>query len=392
MRLLKEIIGHPVEIAAGLALVVLGVVLTAKGADPEHASASLLTLGGVATALGGVLMTWTVGKVVSKRDALNEMRSQLDLVSRNLGQASGQISRAVEECQADHMPAATGFALVSQSAMTIYAQVTAIQNILGDKFDAQDLLDTVTELEDLAKKLARTGADTTTNEVAEVTSRLQEMRTELARSTVARTRASELVECPSCLSPTKVLIGVNGGDTARSHCPRCERSFNTHRRPDGSVFARLIGSATVRGEASQTATKTESQTVSISSVCPECQTAIELTSHNPLDPSAICTHCGTNIRFDVAKGMAEVTGHFDIIDGVVSGRFGSGGSGGRPTVTCDQCGRTLRCIIKKSDALYAIDSDCRRLYRIYTDSWDAWRQVHEVKSMQPPIPFVARSN
>jgi hypothetical protein len=44
-------------------------------------------------------------------------------------------------------------ALMSQAATMIYAQVSAIQNILGGRFDTENLLFTVNELESLTRRL-----------------------------------------------------------------------------------------------------------------------------------------------------------------------------------------------------------------------------------------------
>ena len=369
MRLLRALASHPVEVIAGIILVVVGVMLTATSTGHSHSTKNIV-IGAVATAFGGVILSWTTGKSLSRTEALEDIRSQLDLVSRNLGQASGQISRAVEQAQIHELQPATGFALVAQAATMIYGQVSAIQTILGDRFDAEDLLFTVKELESLAVRLERrgTGADL---EVDAVRNRLQEMRTQLARSTVTQAKASESVSCPHCNRMTVVAIGLNGGDTSSARCSNCGGRFNAHRRADGSLIERPAPNGS-------------DNTVSLDGQCPKCRNEIKVRPSNmPLSGkvSAICMECAAKVEFDLNSRQLVYNGQMVKMPGVIVSRYGTSGAGARPVIRCEKCDRNVRCIVRKGTAYYAIDNECDRLYQVNNPEFATWRAEHDVEAI-----------
>lgn len=380
MRVIRAILSSPVEIICSLALIVVGVILTIQGSAPETKSTAYVLIGGIATALGGVLISWLAGKIVSRGQAMDDIRAQLDLVSRNLGQASGQISRAVEQAQTNDQHPATSFAVISQAAITIYAQVTAIQNILGDKFDSEDLLFTVKELESLAVQLEKKGSNDT--DVGAVKSRLQEMRTELTRSTVTRTKARENTICPSCNIATIVEIGLNGGDTATSNCMNCGNKFNLHRRADGSLFTRLPGGGSRVPANTTTSTR---EPIEVEGNCPACGDTLNFKSNSGIDEKnqirAVCSECGTKVIFDVSTRKAMQDGKMNKAKGEISDRFGSGGTGARPIVHCPTCQKNLRCVMRKSDKFYAIDGECNTLHEVNSNDFAAWRRENDATSL-----------
>ena len=343
---------NPMETIAGIALAVMGVLMGSYGGREEQTA--LVISGGVATALGGALLSWTVGKVVTKQQALNEIRSQLDLVSRNIGQASAQISQAVERSLMEGLHSDTAFALVQQAVNTIYTQVTAIQNILESPFPSQELLDTANELQDLATQLSSNGGVGATTKIA---SRLEQVRRNLEKN-ARPIRSSEVVGCPDCKKQTTVMIGQYPGSTASSTCEHCGKPLNAHRRVDGSVFARPVGQAS---------------TVRVETSCPDCSNEISfVTKAGGQETKTVCFNCGASL-IAADGGPPTVNGKFDIVDGVIAALTTNAPSG-RPVVACPECSEEVRCTIRRDPHDYGIHSSCMKVFRIEHKALHAWRQ------------------
>lgn len=299
---------------------------------------------------------------------------QLDLVSKNLGQAAGQISRVVDQCSDHSLEPDTGFAMVGQSAMLVGAQVSAIQGILGNPFDARDLLTTISEMENLAGQLDRKDRrDQEAGKVNKVKDRLQEMREEISGTVSMPLRVNETVECAVCRAAQSIQLGAYAGDTSGNVCRKCGSRFNAHRRSDGSVFTRpaSVGLAT---------TVVAPSPKRIVSECPECNGRISIVI--PADQSfgvrkAVCLTCAASIRVDVATRATTVDGQLNKADGVPVDRYGSGGTGARPIVRCATCGATMRAMIRAGDSHYAIDTVCGLLYEVSGEVWSRWRHDND---------------
>jgi transcription elongation factor Elf1 len=368
MDFLNEMKAKSVEVIAALVLIVVGVVVTTNGAGhgDEPSELPLLILGGVATTFGGVLLSWEAGKIVSRREAMEEIRAQLDLVSRNLGQAAGQIIRTVEQSQMHEMHISTGLALVSQSTNIVYAQVNAIQNILGDRFNANDLLETASELDALAKQLERKGGDTD-----RVREKLSRLTTELRDRAPASSARSEVeTSCPYCGTDNSVQLGVNGGDTATKTCDSCGARFNIHRRVDGSFFTREITSA-----AHQTSTTVAHYT------CPQCAHADSLVVPEGVEKPIVCPECGRKLKIRPDGSMVDKGENLEVSAASPTGRFGSGGFGAKPTVRCPRCQKELRCVLKSDDRFAALHDECGLLLRVTAEDFQAWREAHEPETI-----------
>ncbi len=181
-----------VEIVCGLVMVVVGVWITATSSaakPPEATSPGWVAAGGLLTALGGVLLSWVAAVAFSRREAVMQLNEEFHAVSRNLGQAATRVTRAVEQCQAQEIDSTTSLALISQATTMIYGQIDQIQRLIGARFDSDDLMLTLTELDKLAAKLDRQPSESSAdvrNEVARILAR--------ARKVVASPRTTSSVE------------------------------------------------------------------------------------------------------------------------------------------------------------------------------------------------------
>jgi hypothetical protein len=381
--LLSQLTKHIVEVVAGLFLAVVGAIMTVLGAKPGE-PVYLVYVGAIGTALGGILLSWTIGRTVSRRDAMEEVRTQLGLVSKNLGQVAGQISRVVDQCSDHSLDPETGFALVGQSATLVGAQVNAIQGMLGDPFDAGDLLTTLSEMENLAGQLDR--RDRRGPDVGHVKTRLQEMREEISGARSNTLRVTETVECPMCRFAQQAQLGAYPGDTSASTCRKCGSRFNSHRRSDGSVFTRIAGAA---GAATSVVTPSIEPKTHMSASCPKCEALVKISVVGRAAPTkgAVCLECGTSIIIDLTSGAITSNGQFEKLPGTPVARYGSGGTGARPIILCEQCNSQIRAIIRKDSTQYAIDNSCRRLYEVSNEEWDLWRSRNDPVESAPNMAF-----
>lgn len=367
-KLWPELWRHPVEILSGVVLAVLGVMMTVS-ATPD--TVYRLYSGGIATTLGGILLSWTVSKTVSKSTALDDIRSELGLVSKTLGQAAGQVSRVVDQCIDHSLPAETGFLLIGQQAMLVGAQVSAIQGILGENFDSISLLQTITEVDNLAEQLDRKDRRASESEVADVRTRLNEIRVELTGAGPLQNRLHEEVVCPYCQTRQDAAIGAYPGDTATANCSKCGHRFNTHRRSDGSVFARTISGYTGQSEGNP------NQRPRLTGNCPDCKGEISIFANTTGGPQmSVCLDCGASLIFAANRKTITTDGKFQQSSASIVGRYGSGGTGARPIVHCASCERDMRAIVRKSEAHFAIDYGCRILYKVTNSDFEEWRATN----------------
>lgn len=234
---LKALTASPVELLAGLVLIVLGVVAQVQGSG---SSVVLMVAGGIGVAVGGILLSWIASKELGERQTLEavdasrqEIDSKLDSLSRVLGQAAGQIGQAVQAVESGQSDSRTGFALVSQATRMIYGQVNEIAVIRGTSFDSAYLLETASQLDDLARRLTSPDVDER-NELAEVRKELAAVKANLSAGAAAqRSFSLEPVACPYCENVNRVRLGSLGGDTASASCAACSERFNVHRNAAG---------------------------------------------------------------------------------------------------------------------------------------------------------------
>lgn len=356
MKLLRSLWDSPVESLSALVLIAVGVYVSAIGSSaPEH-KAGLLAAGGLLTTFGGVMFAWVVSKAVATERARSEFRQQLGHLSRNLGQAAGQISRTIEQSQATDISSETALALISQANRMIYGQVSEISVIQGTGFDPAYLLDTAAKLDDVARQLE--SDDSQGEELESVRRQLQEVRTSLSSASPRRTYSRAPVKCPECQKQNDVELGDFPGDTASISCTFCGERFNAHRASDGSAFSRPVGPA-------PKAQSSKGERWSFS--CPACDQSAS-TWLGEGTKTMVCFGCYRPMIVDMGKRSVENgAGQFTHARAAVVGRQGS-----RPQVCCPECGNTINAFILVEDCFVGICYRDKQVMEVVRSDFETW--------------------
>jgi hypothetical protein len=379
MRFVRVLLSSPVETLCGLVLIGAGVYVSSIGSSaPVHRN-GLLTMGGLLTTFGGVLVSWVASKALAKDQAQAEFGQQLGNLSRNLGQAASQISRAVEQSQDHDVSAETGFALISQANRTIYGQVNEISVIQGAGFDPAYLLETASKLDSLALQLESSGKGG--EAVQQVRRQLEQVRTTLSRGPAVRTYSRVQVACPECSSTNGLELGDVPGDTAAGTCSACGSRYNAHRSADGRAFSRSAGPSELP--------RTTAPASRWAFDCPSC--GRRMTARTDQGPKRmLCTDCFAGSQVDPTAQDVQPDGQYSRTVVPVAGS-----SGTRPVVACPVCGKLRNAILTTDSSFFAVCADDRQALEVSRPAWAAWSAEQESNrrantSGQPP-PSVAHS-
>lgn len=363
MRFLKSLWNNPIETLSAFVLVAVGVYISSIGSSATTHKTGLLTAGGLLTTFGGVLFAWVVSKAFATEQARAEFQQQLGHLSRNLGQAAGQISRAVEQSQVEDISSETGLALISQANRMIYGQVSEISVIQGTGFDPAYLLETATTLDGLAKQLEsdRRADD---GELEEVRRQLKEVRTSLSSAARNRTYSRAVVDCPKCQTANGVELGDFPGDTASSMCGQCGVRFNAHRASGGVAFSRAAGPA-------ELGPKDPGHVERWSFRCPSCDRQMSARV-GAGTKTMVCFGCYKPLEVNLLDRSVVVG------DGVyrrdvapILGRQGS-----RPVVQCPECERRINAFLQVGNNLVGVCQRDLRVMEVPREEFEAWLVAH----------------
>lgn len=356
MKLFSSLRSSPIESLCAFVFVAVGIYVSSVGSSATQDKTGLLTAGGLLTTFGGILFAWVVSKAFASAEAREEFQQQLGHLSRNLGQAAGQISRAVEQSQSKDISSESGLALISQANRMIYGQVSEISVIQGTGFDSAYLLETATTLDGLARQLESGGSEA--DELKSVRRQLQEVRTSLAKAP-SRTFSGVTLACPHCLSINEVELGDFPGDTASVACAACGVKFNAHRSSDGSAFSRPAGPAA----------KTPSSAVRErwTFACPSCERQMS-TWTGEGEARLVCFDCDRPIIVDREEQTARLgEGTYSRGVGAIEGKQGS-----RPTVRCVKCGTKLNAFLQAGDSFLGVCHGDRQIMEVSRADFERW--------------------
>ena len=357
MKIFRVLSDHQVEVACGLVLVASGVfVASVAGSSQAHHSA-LQACGAVLTTFGGILISWVASRAYTREQARLEFGLQLANLSRNLGQAAGQINRAVEQAQLRELTPVTGFALISQANRMIYGQVNEIAVIQGERFDPAYLLETASKLDEVAVKLERQGPED--ESLSTVRRELEGIRSVLKTGpgSQARVLSPANVTCPFCNAANELEVGNIPGDTAAGTCAVCHERYNAHRSADGSVFTRrpgnLLASAPKRWEFQ----------------CPACDTTLS-TRDDGTKRAMFCSHCyaALTVDLDLKQVFVGEKKYAHTLAVVV------GDAGGRPELACPVCGVPRKAVVRTDTGFMAVCRDDLQLMEVTEADWEVWRE------------------
>jgi hypothetical protein len=352
--------GRVFETFIGIATTALGIIVTALGADAKTHRGAFLTIGALLTACGGVLISWIVSRAYARDEAKREFGSQLGYLSRNLGQAAGQIARAVEQAQARDIDAGTGFALVSLANRMVYGQVNEIAVIQGAGFDPAYLLETASKLDNLARELETQQTDDgKPDALASVRRELANVRTTLSRGPVGRTFSTAAALCPYCGATNQVELGDFPGDTATILCHVCAHKFNAHRGQAGDAFTRKMGPASP---------STAPSVARWAFPCPTCGAEVSAprTSKN-----LVCMKCLTALVVNAATESVTGAGTYTRSDAPIFDVMKA-----RPTYVCPACGRYCRGTLNTGTSYIAFCPSDKLVFEVSHDDFTVWRKRH----------------
>ncbi len=363
MKFLRLLWSNPIETLSAFVLVGVGVYISSIGSSATTHKTGLLTAGGLLTTFGGILFAWVVSKAFATEQVRGEFQQQLGHLSRNLGQAAGQISRAVEQSQAGDTSSETGLALISQANRMIYGQVSEISVIQGAGFDPAYLLETATTLDGLARQLeSDRRAD---GELEKVRRQLKEVRTSLSSATRNRTYSRAVVDCPKCEAPNGVELGDFPGDTASSTCEKCRTRFNAHRASGGAAFSRAAGPA-------ELGSRDLGHVERWSFACPACKRQMSAPAAGTDIKTMVCFGCYRPLRVNLAeRTVALGTGIYRHAPAAILGRQGS-----RPIVQCPECERKVNAFLQVGNNLVGICHRDLQVMEVPRVEFEAWLEAN----------------
>ena len=360
----------PVESGASLLIVALGLLISASEGAASDPRWEMITAGAALTAIGGVLASWIAGSHFSGSQALESFAVRVETISRSVGQFAGQIHVAVEEASWETISEHEALTLVSQAATNIYGQVSELQGLVGGRFSSDFLLDTVNELDALARKLGgdRSTATETDEELSEVIERLDTVRAGLSSPAGGKLWDESLV-CPYCAGENRIRLSATVGATRAVTCLQCDLRFNSHRVSDGSVLANAMPESQRRAR-SVAAAQNGPPTFELDTTCPRCDNPITTTTR----PSAgedtrriVCLACNADLEVSFKNSSIRDVGTFERRTDAI--QIGTTWKGARPRVACVSCGEARNAVLREDDEFYwAPCFDCRVLIGVARSS------------------------
>ena len=242
--------GRPVEIGAGIALLLTGVVLPVWLSDLT----AITLLGPALAAIGGVLISHSTDTVNKRERATDVLKHELETLSRNLGATAGQISNLIHEVNAGIHETERGIALISVCTNSLFSHVNDLNTLIGSASNYDELVSSYEDLNRIASSISslraadprakENGSRTQNRQLEAIQRDLRNVREKIqSASTVTAPGAaisyrSEQVTCPYCSNRTTISLGVQAGETSAPVCNTCKQRFNAHRRGDNSIIVR----------------------------------------------------------------------------------------------------------------------------------------------------------
>lgn len=351
-----------VEIVAGVAMIIIGVILQVNGSSGDSPNPTLTVTGGVLVAIGGVLLSWMASRILSDRQreesqenakneaenavqvAHTEIDEKLNNLSRVLGQAAGQIAQTVEKFDMGAISKKTGFELISQANRMIYGQVNEIAVIRKSQFDSAYLLDTATSLDKLGRELASRSDNGQQDSAG-----LEKLREEigdviqgLTSSDVREPRASGKVRttCPYCETQVHVLVGATPGDTAIETCPDCGEVFNVHRNSAGAGFTRKYGPKKTEVTLKPTYLRWKFS-------CSSCSASLFTPQNGKGERLMVCPTCFYALKVNPLTESINPIGQLEKVEALDAHRSGS-----RPKAPCPKCNDAINMPIRYHEGYF----------------------------------------
>ena len=346
---------HPVELAIGTILIVVGAYSTL---GPVERFAQ--QLGALFLTLGAVQLSWVATTVASEEDAKELLRPRLDSLCSRLGTVSAQMRETVTGLLQNRVEPLVGTALMAQTVNNLAGVVNDLQLLTGNRFDPNEVLATISEIDRCGRRLAEATATTspspessqaTNPKVAETLDELRSLVLQVKTNVKSleqpvRMPSSEEVACPSCGAKNRVPLGAESGDSAMSTCAGCGDRFHIHRGAGGAILTRTWGSASPDLWPVREIT------------CPQChQTTFRPRARPGTKPKTrYCLNCYSLVLLDPESPVvlpSEPPLRAEVV--------GRAGIDNKSLLECPECKVRSFAFARKEDQVYGVCDDCGRL-------------------------------
>lgn len=341
-------------ISLGAVATVIGVVLGATNAASKHPSAVYLVMAGVLTTFGPVILSYAISKQLGRREAISEVRQQLDSISMNLGHAAADLDNGLRRNAAGVEENEVTLSIARSVTGALEVQIGQVQKLIGVPFSAQGLAANKEQLIEMGRIFSKAAEDNDPEALLIATRGIQKAVRPLVRQRAET--GDEEVRCPSCGHQFLQRIGTLPGATSHAICQECQTPFNVHRDGGGQLFVRLAsGAAPIGPEAPRpdeprprsTDASVTSDTVMFSEItCPTCGATVKYTGRRNPGRVVLCLECDTGITLDTAGrvGRSEQFERAAVSPKIATKRG--------LAVACPNCGDARWCSIRTTDGYF----------------------------------------
>lgn len=240
----QAIIRKPVEVIAGLGLLILGIGMPFLKEYGIIVSDSqwVPLIASVATAIGGLVVHRAVSAAVEFESATKLLQPQLEPNTIQLASIRNQLTEAVEGYRNQKLDAQTAMFAVKQSTDALQGLVFNYGRVSGAAI-AVDLMRSTKRALDEMRQLVSAESSVSNERMAERLDQIDQQLGETLENPVLAAKRpkppkkSVMVPCPECASPTNILIGEGVGETAAAKCVN-GHGFNAHRDALNKIFTR----------------------------------------------------------------------------------------------------------------------------------------------------------
>lgn len=339
----------PLKTLGGAVMLVAGVAFSQTGPWWQVLGGNFLVL------FGGVLVTEGATAAYEESRTLAQVRQRLKSVGTHIATTCTQMQAAAVNFENGIYDSETFAALIKESHRDLYAVQDDLQNIAGERFEAEEMLVTVEQLRDFSDRFegiaAQAGSGSVdTDELAELRSKLDQIVSSVSSASTTAVKLPVQVACPDCCQLNEVMLGTVSGSSAMPTC-LCGSRFHVHRDARGGVFTKQWGaSASLMAPVRH-----------VGVVCPNCKknyVSISVPEGEDDPQTKWCLDCYARLVIDpVGERVIEAVPEGPL-EGAVIGEVA-----GKSIVQCSSCSGQSRAFARRGALVYAQCFNERRLVR-----------------------------
>lgn len=357
-------------IVVGALSTVIGIILTGMNArSTADESGVYLILGGVLTAFGPVVLSHAISKQLGRREAREELESQIDSISMNLGQSVIALDNALRRNAAHVDDARVTLSIANAVVSNIEVQISQLQKLLGTPFSSDSILTTKRQLVTLAGSLSKAVEGDDPDALREASRDIQKVIRRLVKPVIEGGDLED-VRCPTCGTTIPVALPQVPGATKHPTCVKCGGTFAAHRDRNGVVFVRISSTqpAPAGADAPERSTTERSATSApdtepnnlptepvpaprpsqVTAPCPTCANTVKFWHDGKSALTVICLECDTAIQVgsdSVVVSSDQYTRRTASIQRAATSGF---------IALCPECEESRRCSIRKGRDFFGL--------------------------------------